>query len=248
MSATSPPTRTRRSRPRPPTSTRCARSTRSRTAPTRATSRRSPCPTRSRRRRRATSRPRSPAPRVNLTWTASTDNVAVTNYEIYRNGQLLTTVGNVTSYADTSSAETPYQYVVKARDAKQNGSDASNAATATTLASDGDVHPGGRRAGRGDQEELQLRDRHHAAATSTGRQAAFESYLRFQLSGGNGPRGEREAAPLGDDGDPDGPGVYSAVSTLDRNRDHVLEQAGPRPHTRSRTRLRSRRGPWSSST
>ena len=33
--------------------------------------------------------------RVDLSWTASTDNVGVTNYEIYRDGQLLDVVGNV---------------------------------------------------------------------------------------------------------------------------------------------------------
>ena len=37
--------------------------------------------------------------RIDLSWTASSDNVAVTNYEIYRGGVLLTTVGAVTSYA-----------------------------------------------------------------------------------------------------------------------------------------------------
>jgi len=44
---------------------------------------------------------------------------------------LLATVANVTTYADTGvSAETPYQYTVRALDAKQNRSAASNTATA----------------------------------------------------------------------------------------------------------------------
>ena len=69
---------------------------------------------------------------MDLSWTASTDNVGVTNYEIYRNGQLLATVGNVTSYSDTSVAvETPYQYTVRAVDHRENHSDASNTATVT---------------------------------------------------------------------------------------------------------------------
>ena len=56
---------------------------------------------------------------VDLSWTASTDNVGVTNYEIYRSGTLLATVGNVTSYTDTTvSVETPYQYTVRALDAR----------------------------------------------------------------------------------------------------------------------------------
>ena len=72
------------------------------------------------------------AARVDLSWTASTDNVGVTNYEIYRGGQLLATVGNVTTYTDaTVGVETPYQYTVRALDARQNRSAASNTATVT---------------------------------------------------------------------------------------------------------------------
>ena len=97
-----------------------------------------PC-SRSRSRPRSTTRrrPRPPTStaqadgqsRVDLSWTASTDNVGVTNYEIYRDGQLLDVVGNVTSYADTTvSVETPYEYTVRALDAEENRSAASNAA------------------------------------------------------------------------------------------------------------------------
>jgi hypothetical protein len=39
--------------------------------------------------------------RRSLAWSGSTDNVGVTGYEVYRNGTLLATLGNVTSYADT---------------------------------------------------------------------------------------------------------------------------------------------------
>src|SRR3954466_4833144 len=37
---------------------------------------------------------------VNLTWTASTDNVGVAGYRVYRNGAPLATVGDVTAYQD----------------------------------------------------------------------------------------------------------------------------------------------------
>jgi len=61
---------------------------------------------------------------VNLSWTASTDNVAVTAYKIYRGGSALTTVsGSTLSYADTTvSANTDYTYQVSALDAANNES------------------------------------------------------------------------------------------------------------------------------
>jgi chitodextrinase len=71
---------------------------------------------------------------VNLTWTASTDNVGVTGYRVFRNG---TQVGTptVTSYSDTGlSASTAYTYTVKAVDAAGNLSAVSNSVNVTTLA------------------------------------------------------------------------------------------------------------------
>ena len=71
--------------------------------------------------------------RVDLTWTAGSDNVGVTNYEIFRGGSLLTTVGNVTSYSDTTVlAGATYSYQVRAMDAATNRSTLSNTATVTT--------------------------------------------------------------------------------------------------------------------
>lgn len=72
---------------------------------------------------------------VNLSWTAASDNVGVTNYEIYRNGTRVYTTGNVTSFADTGlTASTTYSYQVKAKDGAGNVSDPSNTAAATTQA------------------------------------------------------------------------------------------------------------------
>ncbi|MGE5549536.1 MAG: fibronectin type III domain-containing protein [Bacteroidota bacterium] len=69
---------------------------------------------------------------VNLTWTASTDNVGVTGYQIFRNGAQVGTSGTA-SYADTGlSPNTTYSYYVKAYDAASNVSPASNTAQATT--------------------------------------------------------------------------------------------------------------------
>jgi chitodextrinase len=75
--------------------------------------------------------------RVNITWTASTDNVGVTGYKIYRNG---TQVGDsaTTSYSDTGlTASTTYSYTVSAYDAWANESaQSSPPAQGTTLPPD----------------------------------------------------------------------------------------------------------------
>lgn len=71
-----------------------------------------------------------------LTWQASTDNVSVTGYEIYRNNTRLTSVpGTVTQYTDSNlAAGTTYSYFVKARDGAGNTSSASNTASINTTA------------------------------------------------------------------------------------------------------------------
>jgi chitodextrinase len=75
------------------------------------------------------------ATRVDLTWTAATDNVGVVSYDIYRNGTLLTTVGAVTAYSDaTVSPSSTYQYQLLARDAAGNISPLSSAVSVTTPA------------------------------------------------------------------------------------------------------------------
>ena len=74
------------------------------------------------------------ATQVNLSWTASTDNIGVTGYQIFRGGTLLTTV-TTTSYSNTGLApNTAYQYQVRAVDAAGNQSGLSTAASATTPA------------------------------------------------------------------------------------------------------------------
>ncbi len=73
------------------------------------------------------------ANQVNLTWTASSDNVGVTSYDIIRDGAVIASIGAVTSYADTTVAPaTAYSYQVQARDAAGNISDASAPANTTT--------------------------------------------------------------------------------------------------------------------
>jgi fibronectin type 3 domain-containing protein len=62
--------------------------------------------------------------KVTLTWNASTDNVGVNAYKIYRNGTLLATVSGTTlSYNDTTvAASSDYVYEVSALDAAGNES------------------------------------------------------------------------------------------------------------------------------
>jgi len=69
---------------------------------------------------------------VNLSWTASTDNVAVTGYRIFQNGNFLKAV--TTNFTEVSglSAETTYTFTVSAIDAAGNESTQSVATSVTT--------------------------------------------------------------------------------------------------------------------
>jgi chitodextrinase len=77
------------------------------------------------------------ATQVDLAWTASTDNVGVTAYDVYRDGSLLKSVTGTSTSDTTVAASTTYSYVVRARDAAGNTSDPSNTAPATTPSSSG---------------------------------------------------------------------------------------------------------------
>jgi hypothetical protein len=73
---------------------------------------------------------------MTITWAASTDNVAVTAYDLYRGGALLKS-GVTSPYTDsTLTRSTSYTYTIKARDAAGNTSATSAAATATTTGID----------------------------------------------------------------------------------------------------------------
>jgi hypothetical protein len=80
---------------------------------------------------------------IELTWTASTDNVGVAGYYVYRcqgagctpSARVATVPATVTSSSDTGlAASTSYRYAVAAFDAAGNVSAASASATATTSA------------------------------------------------------------------------------------------------------------------
>ncbi|PKV50311.1 putative secreted protein (Por secretion system target) [Aquimarina sp. MAR_2010_214] len=80
---------------------------------------------------------------ADLAWSAATDNVAVTGYDIYQGSTVITTVTG-TSYQVTGLTEnTSYSFRIKAKDAANNQSGFSNTATATTLPDTGGGNCGG---------------------------------------------------------------------------------------------------------
>ena len=79
--------------------------------------------------------------RVDLAWNASSDNVGVVAYDVYRDGAFSASVGGSTlGWSDTTVATaTQYTYTVVARDLAGNTSPASQSAVVTTPASGGTV-------------------------------------------------------------------------------------------------------------
>ena len=73
---------------------------------------------------------------VNVSWNASTDNVGVTGYKVFRDGTLVASPTGTTFQDTGRGAGTTYSYTVLARDAAGNESAPSPAATATTPAPD----------------------------------------------------------------------------------------------------------------
>lgn len=69
---------------------------------------------------------------VTLNWSASTDNVAVTGYNVYMNNTLKTTVTALTATITGLTASTTYSFYVNAKDAAGNTSASSNTVSAAT--------------------------------------------------------------------------------------------------------------------
>ena len=72
---------------------------------------------------------------ISLSWTGSTDNTAVTGYNVYMNNVLKTTVTGLTTSITGLTAGTAYSFFIKAKDAAGNISLASNTITVSTSAS-----------------------------------------------------------------------------------------------------------------
>ncbi|MFD1602475.1 endonuclease [Flavobacterium artemisiae] len=69
---------------------------------------------------------------ISLNWTASTDNVGVTGYDVYANSVLKTTVSGTTATINGLTASTNYSIYIKAKDAAGNASASSNTISVTT--------------------------------------------------------------------------------------------------------------------
>ena len=70
---------------------------------------------------------------TNLSWTAATDNVGVSGYDVYQNGVLRTSTTTTTLSITGLTASTTYNFYVKAKDAAGNASQSSNTVLITTL-------------------------------------------------------------------------------------------------------------------
>jgi len=83
---------------------------------------------------------------VSLTWNASSDNVGVTGYDVYRDGTVATTSTGTSATVGGLSPSTAYSFTVKARDAAGNTSGASNQVSVTTQPGGGDPGNGSKTA------------------------------------------------------------------------------------------------------
>ncbi|MDC1161957.1 GEVED domain-containing protein [Tenacibaculum sp.] len=70
---------------------------------------------------------------LTLNWSASTDNTAVTGYDVFRAGTVIQTVTSTTYNVTGLTAGTAYNFSVKAKDAAGNESALSNTVNVTTL-------------------------------------------------------------------------------------------------------------------
>lgn len=83
-----------------------------------------------------------PAPRVDLSWTPSNDNIGVIRYDIYRNGIKIAQT-STTSYSDTTvQSLSSYSYSIAAVDLAGNISFSSSAGVMTTCPLKCPTHPG----------------------------------------------------------------------------------------------------------
>lgn len=71
---------------------------------------------------------------ITLNWTAATDNIGISAYDVYMNGLLKTTVTTTTATISGLAPTTTYSFYVIARDTSNNPSPQSNTVSATTLA------------------------------------------------------------------------------------------------------------------
>jgi len=78
---------------------------------------------------------------IGLAWSASTDNIGVTAYNIYNGSNLAGTVSSTSATVQNLLPSTSYTFTVKARDAMGNTSQSSAAVTVTTSPTGVDISP-----------------------------------------------------------------------------------------------------------
>lgn len=101
---------------------------------------------------------------ISLSWTAATDNIGVTGYDIYfSNGAFYATVTGTTATVQGLNPSTTYTFYVIAKDAAGNSSPQSNNATETTLAG----QPGGGSCGTEDFSNIPAASSSYANQTWT---------------------------------------------------------------------------------
>jgi len=117
---------------------------------------------------------------VDLSWTPSSDNVAVKNYRIYNNGVLFTSVGNVTSLnLPGLTSNTEYHFTIRAVNTANNESVDSNLLTFTTTSpSFPDNMPG-------EDDYLKAHLYPLAGASVAGLQKAIDTYGSVRLENGD---------------------------------------------------------------
>jgi chitodextrinase len=146
---------------------------------------------------------------VDLSWTASNDNVGVTGYEIYRDGAYLATA-NFTAFSDlTAAPSTAYSYEVRAIDAAGNHSVFSDIAVVLTpplvqtasFTADADA--------RVEQANSLSNFGTDDLGADGGADPAVESYLRFVVTGITGPVQSAKLRVYTNTDTVDGPAVYT---------------------------------------
>jgi chitodextrinase len=152
---------------------------------------------------------------VDLAWTASTDDTAVTGYDVWRDGSLVTTVAD-TTWTDTGLApESSHTYRVAARDAAGNTSAPSDPATATTQAGPRVFRPVADARVKESSPTSNYGDTYLRADNGTG--VAVESYLRFDVAGLSDPVQQATLRLYVTNSSKDGPGVYPTSNSWDES-------------------------------
>ena len=160
---------------------------------------------------------------VDLSWTASSDDLGIAGYEIWRGPQggtlarIATTTGTGTTYSDTTvTGGQSYDYQVVAKDAAGNPSPPSNTAPVTVPAGGG---------GQtltftpvADATVKQASPTTNFATSSLGSDSgtgvAIESYLRFNVTGVGAAtiKSAKLRLFVPSDGTSDGPGIYGCTA------------------------------------